>query len=447
MMILRLFSGYIIQLAPYAFLCLYPFHRHLRFSRRKSVLLTVFLILILASVFSLSGAHLASVLPANIALWQIVNGIFLCCLCFNFFWYLYTVKAIWQKKLFVFSFVVTGALAATSLYNSIVMNKNVYNDWMPYGGNFSIYYFIVELIAIPLLWLFLKFFYLPIEDDLDAKTSGYLSLLSLILSALLALVLSFVNYVWILSDPTSFFLFFVLLATVFVIYILFFKIYRLSREKSASRQKAMQIQHQNELFGEQYRKIFENMENLRKMRHDQLHHLLALQNLLDNGKIQKAREYLMQYLDDTRKYELIHFCGNSVVNMLVSHYYALAKEQDIGFTIRITIPDELPIQDTDLSVLLGNLLDNALSAAGKTTDSDRFVSLNMIYSGKMLAVTVDNGFDGKVNWNGERYLSTKQGHTGIGLKSLADIAEKYNGGAEFTHDKTEFHSAVMMGPK
>ena len=223
--------------------------------------------------------------------------------------------------------------------------------------------------------------------------------------------------------------------------------YRLSCEKLSSQQEVLRIQHQNELFGEQYQKIFENTENVRKMRHNMIHHLIALQNFLDNSDTQKAREYLMQYLEDTRKYELLHFCGNSVVNMLVSHYYALAKEQDIDFTVRIMIPDELPVQDTDLSVLLGNLLDNALSAAKKAADSERFVNLNMIYSGKMLAVTVDNGFDGNVNRDGKNYLSTKQGHSGIGLKSLANIAEKYNGGVEFTHDKVEFHSAVMMGPE
>ncbi len=395
----------------------------------------------------MSGTYLACVLPADLLLWQIVNGIFLCCLCVDFFWYLYVIKVIWPKKLFIFSFVVTGAMAVTSLYNSISLNNSVSHDWLPYGEWFPLYYFIAELIAIPALWLFLKFFYLPVEDYMDAKTSRYLSILSLFLSALFALVLSSVNYEHLLSDPTTLFLFSLLFITIFVIYMLFFKMYRLSCEKLSSQQEVLRIQHQNELFGEQYQKIFENTENVRKMRHNMIHHLIALQNFLDNSDTQKAREYLMQYLEDTRKYELLHFCGNSVVNMLVSHYYALAKEQDIDFTVRIMIPDELPVQDTDLSVLLGNLLDNALSAAKKAADSERFVNLNMIYSGKMLAVTVDNGFDGNVNRDGKNYLSTKQGHSGIGLKSLANIAEKYNGGVEFTHDKVEFHSAVMMGPE
>ena len=63
----------------------------------------------------------------------------------------------------------------------------------------------------------------------------------------------------------------------------------------------------------------------------------------------------------------------------------------------------------------------------------------------MLAITVDNGFDGHVKWDGERYMSTKEGHQGMGLKSIADISEKYHGGVEFTHKGAEFHASVMVG--
>ena len=71
--------------------------------------------------------------------------------------------------------------------------------------------------------------------------------------------------------------------------------------------------------------------------------------------------------------------------------------------------------------------------------------LNMICSGKMLAIAVDNGFDGNVRLEGGRYLSTKPGHLGMGLKRLDDISKKYHGGVEFTHDGTEFHASVMAG--
>ena len=446
MITLRLFAGCIQQIAPYAFLCMYPFRGHLRFSPRKTFLMTAALILGCGILFSLSGTALAAALPDSPALWQSVNGIFLCCLFFCFCWYLYAVNAIWQKKLFVFSFMVTCGLTLTSVYNYI-SDFNTEQGALPYSGFFHLYYLIAEVVTIPLFWLFLKIFYMPIEEGLGANESGYLSVLSLFLSGLFSFGTSLVSYDLLSSDPSSLFLLLSLMVSIFVIYLLFFRMYFLSYEKIRSQREALQLQYQTELFGEQYRRILENMESNRKMRHDLIHHLLVVRGFLEECSPEKAREYLDQYMESSRKYEFRSFCGNPMVNMLVSHYDALAKEHGLDFSVRIRIPDALSIQDIDLSVLLGNLLENAVKAAGHAPEAWRYIRLNMICSGKMLAVTVDNGFDGNVKWDGAHYLSTKQGHHGMGLKSLEDLSIKYNGGVEFSHKGMEFHAAVMVGLK
>lgn len=148
----------------------------------------------------------------------------------------------------------------------------------------------------------------------------------------------------------------------------------------------------------------------------------------------------------TQSYEIQKLCSNPVVNMLLCHYLALAKESRIDFRVRIEIPEELPIQDMDISVLLGNLLENAVTASSRIPEAGRSIRLNMICVGKMLAITVDNSFDGIVKKDSEgAYLSTRHSHRGLGLKSLTEIAEQYGGGAEFSHDKQTFHSSVMLG--
>lgn len=120
-------------------------------------------------------------------------------------------------------------------------------------------------------------------------------------------------------------------------------------------------------------------------------------------------------------------------------------DKKIIFTVRINLPSKLTVSDFDISVLLGNLLENAIEAASHASEAERLILLNIISSGKMLAITVDNGFDGHVNLDGDKYLSTKKRHTGIGLKSITNIAEKYNGGVQFSHEETIFHASVMLG--
>ena len=72
--------------------------------------------------------------------------------------------------------------------------------------------------------------------------------------------------------------------------------------------------------------------------------------------------------------------------MLLTHYSALAKDQQITFRIRINIPDQFSIQESDLSVLLGNLLENAMLAAGNADKPHRFIHLNMtdVYKRQLL---------------------------------------------------------------
>ena len=62
----------------------------------------------------------------------------------------------------------------------------------------------------------------------------------------------------------------------------------------------------------------------------------------------------------------------------------------------------------------------------------------------MLAITVDNRFNGEIQRKDGTYLSTKPGHSALGLSILTDIAEKYHGGVEFCHDEKMFYSSVML---
>lgn len=140
----RLLSGYLAQLVPFAVLCAFPFRKNWRFSRKKTALLTAALILGMAVFFAASGVFFSSVFPHDYTLFYKVNGMFLFCLLPCFFWYLYAIKAVWQKKLFIFSFALTSALLAISICNFFFNNFFTYEaqNYLPYEGP------VISLIAI-----------------------------------------------------------------------------------------------------------------------------------------------------------------------------------------------------------------------------------------------------------------------------------------------------------
>ena len=62
-------------------------------------------------------------------------------------------------------------------------------------------------------------------------------------------------------------------------------------------------------------------------------------------------------------------------------------------------------------------------------------------------IVATNSFNGKVKKDGDCYLSTHPGGSGIGLTSVASIVERYGGTATFRHDGKKFFSGVMIPTK
>ncbi|MEG0273435.1 MAG: ATP-binding protein [Hydrogenoanaerobacterium sp.] len=442
----RMFLGCILQMMPFAFLCFYPFHQHFRYSKKKIVAITALLIFTLGIIFAATSCYLKFIYPPGQALFNYANGVFMCCLVPCLVWYLYAVKEIWQKKLFVFMFALTSALAMTSIGTVIETKLQLGKDMdgLPYYGTVLLTLAILTVIVLPLLLLLLKYCYLPVSEGLSKKESGSLSVLSLLLFAVLSIGLVPLGYDQI-YNPVSLTLYFTLLAAVFIIYVVCFQMLHQAHEKLMAQQSLSQVRHQLEIHDEQYKRISDNIESSRKIRHNLKHHTLALQSYFASGEIKKAEDYLKQYALSLNEYELEKLCDNTIVNTVVNYYRNVAEEKEIAFTIRIAMPKELTVPDCDMAVLLGNLLENAITAAESAEKDNRAIDLNIICSGKMLAITVDNGFDGKTNKPDGEYLSTKEKHIGIGLESIKSIAESYGGGVEFTHDAQTFHASVMLG--
>lgn len=446
---LRLFCGCFVQMAPFALLCFYPFKDHFRYSSRKTACLTAVLVLALCSIFTAACCCLTTTVPPSQELFLLANAVFMLCLVPPVAWFLFAVTEIWQKKLFVFSFSITSALAMTSVANAIETRLNLSSlqagtmDGLPYEATALFTLSALTAACLPLLWLLLKYGYLPVADSLSVKESGYLSALSLLLFACLAaglVPLSYSN----LYNPVSLTLYCLLLVTVFAVYLVYFRMCFHAHQKEVKAREVLQLGHQFELSNQKYQSIVANVENARKMRHDLRHHMVALQGMLHAGEVDRAEEYLGSYVRELDEAQMEVLCGNPVVDLVVGYYRQLAREEGVGFTVRADVPRDLPASDSDLSILIGNLLENAVEGARGAHSSRRFVSCALVKQGSMLVVTVDNGFDGVVKKHADRYVSSKGGHAGLGLQSVEAVARKYEGSATFSHDGEVFRSSAML---
>lgn len=188
-----------------------------------------------------------------------------------------------------------------------------------------------------------------------------------------------------------------------------------------------------------YKKMNDLLTSLRIMRHDSKYHQRVLMDFLQKGETAKAIEYLGGIQDELSKHELDSFCGNQVVNALLTWYAERCKALNINYTFKAAIPDNLSVADYDLCIVIGNLLENAL-AASQTLTNDRKITLNIMLHNDQLVIKAENNFDKKKS---EVPKDQTEGR-GLGLRSIRLITERYGGQFIVKTDSNVFTASVLM---
>ena len=195
---------------------------------------------------------------------------------------------------------------------------------------------------------------------------------------------------------------------------------------------------------EQYNMITEKIEKTRKSRHDIHHHINVVYQLAKENKIEQLIEYLEEYnkIDSTK--EPIVYCNNSTVDAILNHYILLAKDNGIEVHLNVALPEELKIRDTDLCIVIGNLLENAIEASKK--EENKRIKLRINRSNEYICMLVSNLYNGEIKKGHSGYYSRKREFkdTGIGLSSVSAVVEKYDGRMEVDHTNGEFNVFIMM---
>ncbi len=179
-------------------------------------------------------------------------------------------------------------------------------------------------------------------------------------------------------------------------------------------------------------------------RHDMRHHLSLLSGYLESGEISKAGEYIRQTQNGIDTIVPVQYCENNSVNLILSYFATRAKERDVMFSAKATIPAALPLSDTELCALLSNGLENAVTAAAQMNEDARpTVRFNCQPHKDKLLIYISNPYRGTVKMRDELPESCRPGH-GFGVKSIKLIVEKYAGYCSFEAKDDLFTLKVVL---
>ncbi|MCM1540521.1 MAG: GHKL domain-containing protein [Blautia sp.] len=191
--------------------------------------------------------------------------------------------------------------------------------------------------------------------------------------------------------------------------------------------EAQSEQFQREILGHQYEEIREIYLNMRSWRHDYHNHLQVMKAQLAAGQAEEMKQYLddlEQSLDSVDTYVK---SGNLMADAILNSKLTLAEQKQVRVNCRAVLPKKLSVEDVDMCVLLGNLLDNALEACEQIPPDQRFLRIYMVVNRSQLYISIQNSAKEDLNFDERNYISRKRGNHGLGMKRVKALTDKYEG--------------------
>lgn len=187
------------------------------------------------------------------------------------------------------------------------------------------------------------------------------------------------------------------------------------------RTRALLAEQQYQLETEYYRKLQESREETKALWHDIKKYILAMQALAESGKSEEARDIVRQANEAFNRVQKIAVFGNPVVDAVLSRYLQLAKENTIKVQMEVSIPEDLHYSPLDLTVIMGNTLDNAIDACLELPEEQRKIDIFLRKQNAMLFYKLEN----PCKEPAER--KKNEGYHGYGLRNVQKTVRKCQG--------------------
>lgn len=188
------------------------------------------------------------------------------------------------------------------------------------------------------------------------------------------------------------------------------------------------LQQQNNIYGKQFKLINRSQEDMKMLRHDIKNHINTLHAMIEKNDNEGALNYLKgiyDYVNYTNEYAK---SGNIDVDSILNYKINEAQKNGIKINLNLNIPVRLNIHTFDLSVVLGNLLDNAIEATLKQNDI-RVINVSIEYERNIIYINISNKYNGKLSYDNGKLKTTHKDteNHGLGLSSVRKSINKYNG--------------------
>ncbi len=232
----------------------------------------------------------------------------------------------------------------------------------------------------------------------------------------------------------------------FLINVTAFYLYNSLSKSYVQQSKLSILETENALYSKQCEIMQTSTEELQAFRHDMNNQFIALSQLLTSKKYEDAEAQLSKLSYLTKNKIIYSTSGNVIIDGLINYKLQNAINDNIKVKTEIAIPVQLQIDTTDIVAILGNLIDNALSALQDVSAEKRYLTLKIVFSQKRLIIRTSNPYCGDIMCKNGKIVTSKKAHDlhGYGLNNIAKAVDKYKGYMEIDYSDNIFTVDIIM---
>lgn len=225
-----------------------------------------------------------------------------------------------------------------------------------------------------------------------------------------------------------------------VVYFLFIRLGKAGKIKTEMALLALQ----NECLQENAKDIENMYDTVRALRHDLKNHLLCILSMAEERDIEGIEQYTRQLLQQQNTVnKLIMFSGNKVLDAIINSKSAAAERAGVRLSAIITTPLS-GISPEDITIILGNALDNAIRAAKGS--EHKVVDIHIQPQGAYSSIVIANDIAHPVLSDNPALRTTKniRYRHGFGIQNMRQAVERNQGLIRFYEQNDRFICDILL---
>lgn len=177
--------------------------------------------------------------------------------------------------------------------------------------------------------------------------------------------------------------------------------------------------------------VADSHKKTKRLQSELLHTYNELEALLRQGNTQTAQAYITQQEELLSSTAIYSYTDYPIINAAVSIYAHRAEAIGISVFTKINLPGKMSTDENELAVLIANLFENALLATAKERESKK-ITMILQHNGAQCVLEIANTFSAPVEVDEEGFPRTSHSGHGLGMLSLRNFLQKYDGYADFS---------------